>query len=98
MRERHRHYMTLQTDQGQSMPWLPCSPAGCNRGGHRVGAGRHPLSDGVCHAVTGSDGRGAAALQPGHQAQVSDAWLSPRADDGNAGEENLTQAERMLSC
>lgn len=47
-------------------------PSGCDRGGHRVRAGCHPFSDGVRHAVTRSDRGGAAALQPGHQAQVSE--------------------------
>lgn len=45
--------------------------AGRDGGGHQFRAGRHPFSDGVHHAAPRSGGRGAAALQPGHQAQVS---------------------------
>lgn len=52
--------------------------AGRDRGGHRFRAGRHPFSDGVHHAAPRSGGRGAAALQPGHQAQVSVAFVALR--------------------
>lgn len=45
--------------------------SGYHGGRHRVWVGRHPLSDGLCDAAARSHGRGAAALQPGHQAQVS---------------------------
>lgn len=61
------------------------SLSGCDWRGHRVGAGCHPFSDGVCHAATRSDRRGAAALQPGHQAQVSAGFITfnvlPKADE-----------------
>lgn len=45
--------------------------SGYHGGRHRVWVGRHPLSDGLCDAAARSHGRGTAALQPGHQAQVS---------------------------
>lgn len=65
-----------------SLPELtPCSSlvlAGRDGGGHRIRAGRHPFSDGVHHAAPRSGGRGAAALQPGHQAQVSVGFVALR--------------------
>lgn len=72
-----------------SLPELtPCSLlvlAGRDGGGHQFRAGRHPLSDGVHHAAPGPGGRGAAALQPGHQAQVSVGFVALRRVVTNAG-------------
>lgn len=71
--------------------------AGRDGGGHPFGAGRHPFSDGVHHAATRSGGRGAAALQPGHQAQVSVGRVTLRrvwAKDGGLGLTRRSVARR----